>query len=153
MDYKPSDFFVGVVDFFAVLLPGALVAALIRKDASPYVFGTRGVLPAIGSSAEGWLTFVIAAYLIGSLLFLVGAFLDALLYDPLRKVAVPTVRNGAYTRATELKQRVLPSLGGDALNTFQWARATLRLRAPEAVGEVERYEADSKFFRSVAVSA
>src|SRR5262249_22920666 len=35
---------------------------------------------------------------------------------------------------------------------FQWSRAMLRLRAPAALVEVERYEADSKFFRGLCVA-
>jgi hypothetical protein len=36
-------------------------------------------------------------------------------------------------------------------NTYQWSRAVLRLRAPTALAEVLRLEADSKFFRSLFV--
>jgi hypothetical protein len=36
-------------------------------------------------------------------------------------------------------------------NCFQWSRAVLRIRAPAALAEVLRHEADSKFFRSLFV--
>jgi ADP-ribose pyrophosphatase YjhB (NUDIX family) len=152
VSYKPSDFFVGVIDLFAVLLPGAVVAALARPLLTAYVFASGGFFPPLADPTQGWIAFAIGAYLIGSLLFLIGAFLDPLLYDPLRTVTVPPAKDGLFQQATAIKKRVLPRESFEPLNTFQWARATLRLRAPAAVGEIERYEADSKFFRSLAVS-
>jgi hypothetical protein len=35
------------------------------------------------------------------------------------------------------------------MNTFTWAKTVLLLRAPAAFAEVQRYEAESKFFRSL----
>lgn len=48
-----------------------------------------------------------------------------------------------------------PALGTPArpldrpMNTFTWAKIMLLLRAPAAFAEVQRYEAESKFFRSL----
>ena len=37
------------------------------------------------------------------------------------------------------------------MNTFKWAQSVLMLRAPAALADVNRYEAHSKFFRSMAI--
>jgi 8-oxo-dGTP pyrophosphatase MutT (NUDIX family) len=150
--YKPADFFIGVVEFFSVLVPGAVVAALVRPIMEPYIFGPAGLLPALATGSQEWIAYVIAAYLVGSMLFLIGGFLDSFLYDPLRKIAVPVERDGMYQQASNIKKRVLPEAAAGQVNTFQWARATLRLHAPKAVAEIERYEADSKFFRSLTIA-
>jgi hypothetical protein len=38
------------------------------------------------------------------------------------------------------------------MGAFQWAKARLALAHPEALAIVHRFEADSKFFRSLAVA-
>ncbi len=38
-----------------------------------------------------------------------------------------------------------------SINTFQWCKAKLRLEHSGAMATVERFEADSKFFRSLVV--
>ena len=37
------------------------------------------------------------------------------------------------------------------INAFQWAKARLIIQCPSALLEVQRFEADSKFFRSLVV--
>jgi len=44
-----------------------------------------------------------------------------------------------------------PIVSTRALNTFQWSKAKLALEHPEAIESVHRFEADSKFFRSLVV--
>ncbi|HEX6307291.1 MAG TPA: hypothetical protein VFZ69_03825 [Longimicrobiales bacterium] len=151
MSYKPDDFFVGVVDFFAVLLPGAVVVAVGRPFLPETLYGADGVLQPVTGAAASWMMFLLGSYLAGHLLFLLGAFLDSTLYDPLRSVTVPPKKDEAYRAARAARDG---SLGGSAevMNPFQWARASLRLQAPAAVAEIERYEADSKFFRSLTVA-
>jgi len=151
MDYKPSDFFVGVIDFFAVLLPGAIVVAIADRHTPEFLVGPGGILPRMEGDAERWIAFLFAAYLAGHLLFLIGASLDKAVYDPLRRLTVPANKDTLFERVKALKQR---AIGGsdDELNPFQWARIGLRLAAPPALIEVERYEADSKFFRSLSVA-
>src|ERR1017187_3979823 len=55
----------------------------------------------------------------------------------------------AVDRAARIKEHYLTPLAGrKAVNTFQWAKARLTLEEPEALAVVQRFEADSKFFRS-----
>jgi hypothetical protein len=37
------------------------------------------------------------------------------------------------------------------MNSFKWTKAVLMARAPAALADVNRYEADSKFFRSMTL--
>ena len=46
----------------------------------------------------------------------------------------------------------LPDVNGKpVINAFQWAKARLTAECPLALSEVQRFEADSKFFRSFVV--
>lgn len=149
MGYKPEDFFVGVVDFFAVLLPGALLSFKLVDFARAHVFGKT--LPSLQGEAQGWVAFAFASYLLGHFIFLAGSYLDPL-YDRLRRRFVPKEKDRTYLRAREIKERVLGETpSAPVMNTFQWAKANAQLRYPGALLVVRRHEADSKFFRSLII--
>ncbi|MEO8622850.1 MAG: NUDIX domain-containing protein, partial [bacterium] len=151
MAVKPSDFFVGVIDFFAVLLPGAIIVAIGYPHIPSFVFGPEGILRPIEGSTPQWIAFVVGAYLAGHLLAPISAALDATIYDSLRRVFVPPESDKAFVSAEAIRDETIK--GRDAgINAFQWAHATLRLRAPAALVEIERLEADSKFFRSLCAA-
>jgi hypothetical protein len=153
MSYKPQDFLVGVIDLFAVLLPGAILVgvALGVEPVRTFLYSDPdGILRPLPAGAPGWVAFVLAAYLAGHLLFLVGALLDSALYDPLRRMFVPPTNDKAFNAAKAAQAKL--SIAKAGINPFQWARASLRLHAPAALAEVERFEADSKFFRGVVVA-
>jgi hypothetical protein len=150
MKFEPGSFYFGVVDFFSILLPGALLAYFLYGPLGPKVFGP--VMPAIqdGATGAGWVIFLFAAYLLGHIVFLIGSYLDNL-YDPVRRLIWPKKTDHAYRQAEILKKKLLgPEMAG-AVNTFQWARAVLTLSYPQGMVEVARLEADSKFFRSLMV--
>jgi hypothetical protein len=86
---KPSDFFVGVMDFFAILLPGALVTALL--DVSENALDFAGDRP---GSTERWAAFLAAAYVLGHVLHAAGA----LLLDRFTIASIGTVGN--WTRVS-----------------------------------------------------
>jgi hypothetical protein len=149
VDAKPSDLFIGVIDVFAVLLPGAILAFLGLDFARDHVFGH--VLPEIRGEAAGWVAFGLASYLLGHFVFLAGSRVDRL-YDRWRKRYHPDGTDRAYLRAKSIKQKALGDSDGDEIvNTFKWAKANVQLRHPPAAGAIQRLEADSKFFRSLVV--
>jgi ADP-ribose pyrophosphatase YjhB (NUDIX family) len=148
--FKPSDFFVGVIDFFAVILPGAIVVYFIDPRIPGSIVGSDGFIPRPTGTAERWIVFMGAAYLTGHFLFLLGASLDNAFYDAFRRALVPKNKDSLWRSITNMKKEYLGSASG-ALNAFQWARSALRLAALDALIEVERYEADSKFFRSLSM--
>jgi hypothetical protein len=58
----------------------------------------------------------------------------------------------AVNRVLEIKRAYVPDVKGKAVvNAFQWAKAHLAIKCPAALVEVQRMEADSKFFRSLVV--
>jgi len=82
MNFEPQKFFIGLTDFFSVLLPGALLTY-----ATAGVLDTKVIssLKATGE-AHAWIIFFISSYLLRHFIFLAGSWLDAP-YDRLRKVA------------------------------------------------------------------
>ncbi len=175
MNFEPQKLFVGLIDFFSILLPGALLTfALKDRLESTFLRPNNAPLP----ESALWAIFLFSSYLLGHLIFLIGAkFLDDI-YDDIRTatyqhqleklargqslssrgyrlLATKLFRkqnNGAVRQAVSIKKHYLdPLRASEAINAFQWAKARLTLNHPEAIATVQRFEADSKFFRSLLV--
>jgi ADP-ribose pyrophosphatase YjhB (NUDIX family) len=177
MEFKPDTFFIGVIDFFSVILPGAVITFIADKSnlksliVNPTIFSQT-------SDVERWGVFLVTSYIIGHFLFLLGSKLDNLVYDRIRqgvsgastlpstarrKASGPISRrlgtfffsanaDLALEQVLRLRDRSVPGDHDHAvINAFQWSKAKLTLQAPAALAEVQRLEADSKFFRSMVV--
>jgi general stress protein CsbA len=144
MGYKPNDFFVGLVDFFAIVLPGALLAFLCLDLAEKHIFGA--ILPSIRSQAEGWAGFLLAAYLFGQFISLIGATFMDWIYD---HTYLRYRRRDGDLRYEKAKK--LAGDYADLAGVLKWAGAFVRLRSADAALEIDRFEATSKFFRGLFV--
>ena len=192
---EPQKFFVGLIDFFSIWLPGALLAYILRADLQPCLQALDFPVP---TGTEAWIVFLLASYILGHFVFLLGAFVLDRWYDRLKDPITPKQakeaneaidRAAEYARANgrtppiarsvapswritlwlqrylfkkdardslrkvcEIKQRDLGGIEAEhGVNAFQWAKARLVLDHPQAAEIVHRFEADSKFFRSLAV--
>src|SRR5262245_58130016 len=152
MNFEPYKFFVGVIDLFSVLLPGAVVVGL---------FGGGDKL--VGS--EDWVRFLLLSYLLGHFLFLIGSLLDDVVFDRLREmtegkqvvrlsnkrelsprfcrwVASRCFKEPADTaldKVIPIKEGYLRSVEAErAVNAFQWCKARLTLEDPQALAMVNR---------------
>ena len=176
MNFEPQKFFIGLMDFFSILLPGALLTYLLMDEVGPVVLGYEKYQAITG--AEGVAVFVITSYLLGHLVFLLGAWWLDELYDWLSGYRLNTQivllarrgkllprfariliwlvfkreRNLAVDRAGKIKEQTLKNLDAKmAINTFQWSKAMLNIENAASLAVVQRFEADSKFFRSFAI--
>ncbi len=174
MNFDPQKFFIGLMDFFSILLPGALLTWLLMGEVGPVVLGDRY---AKLDGAQAWAAFLFTSYLFGHLIFLLGSWLDEF-YDWARRYTLNTQitrlarhgrllrwparaliwlvfkgeRNLAVDRAGKIKQQALGDLQAkDAINTFQWSKAWLNAHSPASLAVVQRFEADSKFFRCFTI--
>lgn len=163
MNAEPQKFFVGLVDLFAVWLPGALLAYLVQGDLQA-AKASLGYVP--GEPIERWAVFLLISYILGHFIFLAGSVTLDPLYDALKaRLEKSRSRLGkgvwrslfkaqmkpAQERVCQLKRQRLGE-GDESIGAFQWAKARLALAHPEALAIVHRFEADSKFFRSLAVA-
>ena len=98
MPEEPADLFIGVVDLFAILLPGAVLAALLGNVGYERLIGD--LLPTLTTDAAKWLAFAIASYFLGHFLVLIGAAFDPL-YDRVRQWKIPLARSGSCIRCSQ----------------------------------------------------
>ena len=179
MGFDPQKLFIGLIDFFSIIMPGALLAFLMKG----YTSGTPLDATALGVEGQ-WAVFLFASYLLGHFLNLTGAFVLDRIYDCLiagvgqdrigrlaegKKpsgsaqqclaeiiLGILCLRDKAKGEALRLARRIkedeLDAIGnGTAINTFQWSKAKLAMEKPAFLSDVQRFEADSKFFRSFVV--
>ncbi len=176
MSFEPQKFFIGLMDFFTILLPGAVLTYFLKDDLGESALGDRYCDL---EGTKGWIAFLVASYLLGHFVFFLASLLDDIVYDPIRngtqgsqvrKLASGKPRSwwffrmlarcfklskrddDAVNNVVTLKDRRLAPLGAsDAINAFQWCKAQFVLKHRDAMAAVQRFEADSKFFRSLFV--
>ena len=142
---KPGDFFVGIIDLFAIFLPGGVLTFVIYNEYNSFFLN---VIPLTGS--QYWVAFLFCAYLLGHIIFMTGARLDNL-YDYHREKRSPYTNESAYQCATNIKYKFLNNEENKSVNTYHWSISYLTTDYPEAMIEINRLVADSKFFRSLVV--
>jgi hypothetical protein len=152
---KPGDFFLGVLDFFAILIPGSLATWLVTRYLSEPTLHNALVLPG-DSATPHWLVptaaCAVSSYVLGHFVFMAGSKLDPS-YDRWRKRVHPLDRDKTFKAADDLKKTVTPKLDGAELSTLKWARAYIQVKSAAARVEIDRLEAEQKFFRSLVVVA
>ena len=176
MSFEPQKFFIGLIDFFAILLPGGLLTFLVKDHVGPRLLGNDYYHL---TGTNGWVAFLASSYLLGHFVFLIGAgLLDDYAYDPVRRASygeqIKKLARGkrlsplfqrwlsriffgkemdlAVKHAVKIKERQLgPLEASNAINAFQWSKAKLTIEHPQAMEAVQRFEADSKFFRSLVI--
>jgi hypothetical protein len=76
---KPSDAFLGVIDFFSTLVPGAIALFLLIDQS--WLHRPEGWPVIVRGSTEGWVVFLVSAYVIGHVIASLGSMLFDRLYD------------------------------------------------------------------------
>lgn len=74
MNFEPQKFFIGLMDFFSILLPGALLIYLLVDNVGPLVLGDRYSKLA---GSEAGAVFLFVNYLLGHLVILISTWKKA----------------------------------------------------------------------------
>ncbi|WP_374305677.1 hypothetical protein [Methylocella sp.] len=168
---KPNEFYIGVIELFAVLVPGSIAVAILAPLLAELSLPSAVEYPR--NDFAQWAAFVIGAYAAGHIVFFFASFMDdfadALRDRIQRSVTADEARERQLTalkrlivdrhvgnwRAHDCASQICSSFLRDArangVKLYQWARATLMLKLPAAADDVQRIEADAKLFRSLVV--
>src|SRR5215471_15822344 len=104
---KPGDFFLGVLDFLAILLPGSLTtwlaiqylpSATLRAALTFAALGTEGQPDPLVAGAA----FLLSSYMLGHFVFMAGSRLDES-YDRWRRRVHSFHRDKTFKAADKLK--------------------------------------------------
>jgi len=144
MNFKPGDFFLGIVDFRGILVPGALLVYL----EAPWIALIFNIFPL----QSHWIVFAAAGYFLGHLLLAITE-----LFNWLGKTFAQYVWPfSRIERDSEvLKERSFPvlknSVAKNDQTNFHAALSFLRIWSAEAAGEVDRHMAGYKLLRCVSM--
>ena len=154
---KAADIYVGVVDLFSIILPGALLAlvfsAVFQANRPTFFDGVE-----FPKFIPDWLLFLIGSYVLGHFVSALGSWVMDYLYDGYfkhnfefrKKREIPSLRR----RADHLIMQVLgPELYKEEDNRLTWAESFLILSNAAGAAKLDKQEANSKFFRSLAAVA
>jgi hypothetical protein len=172
---KPSDIFIGVTDFFSVLLPGSLLTWFCQCYSYQTCLELKLPVCLPQERSEQIALFLAVAYIVGNLLFIAASKIDDWFYDPFRKryfkinedicfQTAKLIRN-KYIDTNALKVDLvenkmlkedesgkLISNISEIFNTYKWALCFIGIKNSELLVDVKKHEADSKFFRSLIIA-
>lgn len=101
-------------------------------------------------AAAQWTVFLLVSYVLGHFVFMAGSYLDPV-YDQWRQRAKPTERDRTFRAADAVYEKLTPDLKRGKFTTLKWAKSYIQIHEPGARVEIDRIEANSKFFRGVVV--
>jgi len=136
---KPGDFYIGIIDFFGILVPRAILLYLHKNFALDYLgwFSPQG--------PELWVVFAVAAYVTGHFLMAASQVLNKF-----QEVFYPEKYDPYYKEVRE-KINLPADVSQNRSNMFYRAFAFVRLVSPSGLAEIERQMAEYKLFRSLTL--
>jgi len=147
MSFKPGDFFLGVINFLGVLVPGGFLVFLLMSHFLP-PYG-QGSLPLwLEGPTSHWVIFGGASYVAGQLMLAFTELLNRYAAPIARRVFKPLHRNMRHLR--EGIDLLPPSeKPWDAAARFHAAFSYVHLEDAVAAGEIDRHMADYKLLRNL----
>jgi hypothetical protein len=139
MEYKPNDLFVGVLDFFGILVPGA-VLLFLHGD---------GILDQLGMHCRPdgrvfyWVGFFVASLLLGHFMTGIGVLLLNWAFG---------LSLGHVDRYyKEVEHQLAVPVANDRKAAFHRAYSYIRLNSPAGILEIDRQVAEYKLFRGLTI--
>lgn len=157
MNYKPSDFFIGLVEFFSILLPGFCVVYIITINTIDQCYNL---------SNPSWLYYAITSYIVGHILYAFSGLWKKNLNDLmiiqfyskkglLRKLFknMPESRGLALIEeAKKIKDECFKNESYcQDIKFYDWINIMISKEDPQLMTITQRLEADSNFFRSFTI--
>ena len=141
MNQKPGDLLLSVIDFFGILIPGAILAFL-HGD---FILSPLGLSMGKLQSLADWIPAFFISFVLGH--FLLGFSVQ------LNRLAAhfPSKETKAYEKAVRLHLKLPPEVPDNRTNVFYSAFSFIRIQSPEAMAELERQAAEYKLFRSLTL--
>ena len=139
MAYKPGDFFMGVIDFFGILVPGAVLLFFEQT----FIINALGLQLSLDRTGL-WVMFLLGSYVLGHFLLGIGVPLNRLL-----RLYRPEGKDKFYREVKEMIN--LPPGRKKRTDAFYRAYSFVRLNSASALAEIERQMADYKLFRSLTL--
>lgn len=137
-------------------IPGIFIAWLLIKPIcallSQPLFHEAILIP--DSEIALWAAFFVFAWIVGSLLKLIGSLLDYPVYDLFFKKIAKRKKNDLLAKAEEMiKQDLDGNIDWSKFDYFNYAVTFIKSeKIEEGINEIDEYIGNSKLFRSLAIT-
>jgi hypothetical protein len=150
--FNPASLYVGVVELFAILLPGAILTFLLYESPFfPTLFKLdelkRPFLPS--NPAIRSVGFALVSYVAGHFLAALGYFVMNPLFEDYYASPLAKHLRTLTTRAKGTLDGIVKLESDRHDEQFRWTIAYVSLYSPQASTHLDRLEADCKFFRNL----
>jgi hypothetical protein len=142
-----ENFKIYTLDILSILLPGAMFVAILSHF--PALVALFNQFFPENNSWIGDVVYVALAYVSGHFIFFLGSFLDRIIFDTVKRLIWKDQELLNLVVAYKRKKTGINDV--KILNAFKWACARLLAEKPDMYSVVERYVAESKFFRSLII--
>ncbi len=148
---KPTEFFLGALDFFGILVPGAVCLAAVSLLDSQTVRPLVEQLPPSG--AERTIALAVSAYLLGYALHVAGFAIDRFFDATQQRAFERSHGRELYQRVNQLKTTQMSIEDSSLISGYRWALMNIRTRFPAWGIEIDRMTAHTALFRSMTLIA
>jgi hypothetical protein len=148
MASKPNDFYIGVIDFFSIFIPGTVLlfleqAKIVKLAKYLDLYALTGNASVNDASGIIWIAFAVASYVCGHFLFIIGRLMNQI-HDRQREPLSYQVNNILLSKiglTNNTKNSVL----------LRKVKIYILLHSSSGFSEVERQLANYKFFRTLTI--
>lgn len=147
MTVKPGDFFFGLVEFLAFIVPGMILFATIPEIIFPNIPDFLIIIKDKDVTPFGWVTFILLSYVYGHFIH----HFCALLLNPVYKLTYFKKKKRKHALFFESVESSIKEEFPVHTDLLQTASAYVRIKQPILISELEKYEANSKLFRSLSL--
>ncbi|MFZ0319939.1 MAG: hypothetical protein WAL56_12520 [Candidatus Sulfotelmatobacter sp.] len=145
----PGDYYIGIVDFFGILVPGAVAVCLLTLQ--NHALATRIETSLNLAGSQGIVAFTVVSYLAGYLFHVTSLALDRLTARVQLDWFEQSFGLRLFRRAVELMNQCLEEGDGGLIRPYAWALANIRNDFPAWAADIERLDAHSALFRSMCL--
>jgi hypothetical protein len=139
MEYKPNDVFVGVIDFFGILVPGA-VLLFLHGD---LILSQLGLSCRPDDKVFYWVSFFVGSLLLGH--FLTG--ISVVLLN--RSFGLSWEKVDLYYK--EVEDAISLPVPKNRKAAYHRAYSFIRLNSPAGISEIDRQVSEYKLFRALTI--
>ncbi|MBZ4037454.1 hypothetical protein K6T82_22020 [Flavobacterium sp. 17A] len=147
MNFKPGDLFFGLMEFLAYIVPGFIFCVTL-----PLFFNCRiddfCDLKNNQTSTFGWVSLTLVSYIVGHFIH----HLSAIILNPLYTVTYLKWRRKKHEYfITEMEKQINEKISISSGGPLEKAEAYIKVNNPTLIPELEKYQANSKLFRSLSL--
>jgi hypothetical protein len=151
---KPGDFFIGVIGFFGIIIPGALLLFLHGNDLLLQLEVLLGKLNLnkIPATTLDWIIISLLSYLAGQFLLAIGEYIsDQITKKLYEKFFLPETIQYSVAAKKYIRYPIKDTASIDVNETYYYSFSFIRITSPEAILEIESKASEYKMFRSLVV--